>query len=221
MPQPETPRGLRATLLRWRAAIVLVPLLAGLGYAGLLGARMLFEDPTPAAAPAPEVTCWDGTVDVATACSAPTGKAGLRWVFPSFDPQAQRCREVVYRKAGEAGPLEFSCRTRVQGTTARISYSERSSLQSGLEYFAKLYGGVTATPAAGGTQLVYRDPAPTGKGTYRATIAYTASPFAVTVTARNERLRDAVLDDAVRLRPERYLSVRPTQSAEESDAAGS
>jgi len=200
-------RGVRATLLRWRAPLVLVPLLVAIVYGGAVGAQMLWAEPTSTPAPEPVVTCWDGSEEVATDCPAPTGPAGLRWVFPSFRPGDQRCSKVVYEDKGASGPLEYSCRTRVEGTTARVRYSERSSLQGGLTYFDKRFDD-DPQPVAAGTRLLYRDTAPRRDGTYEATLAYVNLPYAVTVNAVNERLRDRVLDD-VRLRPERYLRVRP------------
>jgi hypothetical protein len=208
-----TRRGLRATLLRWRAPLVLVPLLVAIAYSGTVGARMLWGEPTRAPEAAPVVTCWDGSEEVAADCTEPTGVAGLRWVFPSFKPGEQRCSKVEYENAA-SGPLEYACRKRVEGTTARISYSERATLEGGLTFFANRYDGVDPVPTAAGTRTIYRESEPRGDGRYDVTVAYVNHPYAVTVTAVNERLRDKVLSDAVTFRPERYLMVRPTPASE-------
>ena len=204
-------RGLGATLKRWRAPIVLVPTLVALVYSGAVGAQMLWGEPRGGFRDTaqPVVTCWDGTADVAEACPEPTGLAGLKWVFPSFRPGSEACRKVVYDGAGASGPLEYRCRVRVDGTVAQVRYSERSDLTRGLAYFAKRYDGIEPESTANDTRLAFRDPEPRRNGTYEVTVAYADHPFAVMVSATNERRRDQVLREAVDLRPARYLAVQP------------
>lgn len=216
MTEPEPPRhGVPATLRRWRTPLVLVPALAGITYGGAVGAQMLWAEPDSAPAAEAVVTCWDGTEDVAADCPPPTGRAGLRWVFPSFQPREQRCRRVVYEDAGPMGPLEFACRARTGESRATISYSERSGLERGLEYFAKRYDDVEPERVADGTRIVYRADTPRADGRYEVTVAYAADPFAVTVSARDERLRDTVLEESVQLRPASQLRVRPAAPGEQ------
>ncbi len=215
MTEPERDRpGIGATLLRWRAPLVLIPLTLALAYSGMVGAQMLWGQDAPAAATEQVVTCWDGTEAFAAGCPETTGVPGLRWTFPSFEPGSSQCRKVTYRGDPATRPLEFSCRTRVDGTAARISYSERSNLERGLAYFDKRYQGVRPTRIGAGTRIVYRDPEPRKDGSYEVTVAYADHPFAVTVNAVNERLRDRVLDDSVSSRPARFVQVRPAKSAE-------
>ncbi|WP_323793553.1 hypothetical protein [Nocardioides sp.] len=215
MTEPARARhGLGATLKRWRTPIVLLPLFAALVYSGTVGAQMLWGETRATPTASPTVTCWDGTEDTEEACPEPTGVAGLRWVFPSFRPNTDACREVVYEDAGSTGPLEYVCRVRVAGTKARVRYSERSNLQRGLNYFGKRYDGFDPEPVAAGSRLAFRSDEPFKNGTYEVTVAYVEHPFAVTVNAVNERLRDRVLRQSVNLRPARYLSVRPPEDDE-------
>ena len=82
---------------RLRSALVVIPLIAGLLIVAGLGARMLLADipdPQPEGAVA-DVTCWDGTIRAKEECTTPTGRTGLRWVFPSFKPDLLGCRNVL------------------------------------------------------------------------------------------------------------------------------
>lgn len=205
-PPPE-PRGLGATLKRWRTPLVLLPLLVLLGYSGAVGAQMLWGE-TRSSTAEPVVTCWDGSEATVDACPTPSGEAGLRWVFPSFRPASDSCREVVYENVS-AGPFEYLCRVRLQGSTAEVRYSKRAGLERGLAYLSRRYEGVEPTEVARGSRIVYRDSEPRKNGDYELTVAYVDHPFSVTVSADNERRRDRVLRTSVDLRPAQYLSVRP------------
>lgn len=205
-------RGIRSTLLRWRAPLVLVPLLLALGYAGVLGARLLWAEVAPDPVTAPVVACWDGSEASAPDCPPPTGLAGLRWVFPSFRPFGGACDKVVYKKGRGTRPLAYVCTVRLGGRTARVTYSERSDLEGSLDFFARRYDEVRPVSTAGGARLVYSDPAPRKNGTYEAAVALTTYPFSVTVSAVNERLRDAVLDKRVGYRASRFLRIQPVES---------
>lgn len=212
-PGPETPtrRGFWATLRRWRAPIVLLPLILGLGYAGVVGARLFWAEVTPTTVAAPIVTCWDDSEAIAADCPDPTGLPGLRWVFPSFRPAADRCSKVTFRDVGTPRPLEHTCTVRVAGGKASISYSERTDLESGLRYFDERYAGSRPVRTAGGARLLYSSSAPRKDGTYDVTVALTTYPFAVTVSAGNERVRDAALQRKVKYRSSRFLTVQPPE----------
>ncbi len=179
---------------------------------------MLWADIGPRDLPPPVVTCWDGTEAAADDCPALEGLAALRWVFPSFRPDADGCEPVAYQDIGTPRPLEYACPVRVGGRRASVNYSERSDLARGLSYFDNRY---TLPPekVARGTRLVYRDAEPRKDGTYEVTVALTKYPFAVTVSATNERLRDQALDTYVRFRPSGTLLVRKPAPADTSDTA--
>lgn len=207
-------RALRAVggfLRRWRAPLVLLPLLVGLGYVALLGARMLWEE-VPSPPPEPRsVTCWDGSESPRVDCAAPAGAAGLHWVFPSFRPKADRCIEVLFPDEGGPRPTQFDCTQRLQGSSVTVSYSQRSTVARGQSYFNKRYPGIEPREAAGGDRLTYRDAAPRSDGTFEVTETYTAYPYAVTASATSLALADAALDQLVTFRPAAFVIVRPVR----------
>lgn len=207
-------RGLRAIgrlLLRWRAPLVLLPLLVGLGYSAVLGGRMLFEDKVPAPPTPRSVTCWDGSQAPRVDCPVPDGAAGLQWVFPSFRPKSSRCIEALFADNEATRPTQFDCAQRLQGASVTLSYSQRSTLARGLSYFDKRYPGIEARKVAGGERLVYRDAAPRSNGTFEVTATYTDYPYAVTVGAPSLALADAALDQLVTFRPSSFVVVRPAR----------
>ncbi len=217
-PGPDRPtrRGVWASLRRWRAPIVMIPLVLGLVYSGTVGAKMLWAEVNPEPAPEPVVTCWDDTEATAAECPAPAGLPGLRYVFLSFRPAADGCKKVTYPESDFPRPLEYRCTVRIDGGRASITYSERSDLDRGLTYFDKRYD-VRAVRTNGGARLRYTDSEPRKNGTYEATVALTSYPFAVTVSAANERLRDAALDERVRIRADRFLTTRPPEDPGPTD----
>ncbi|MGA8846373.1 MAG: hypothetical protein WB471_07150 [Nocardioides sp.] len=221
-PGPDVParHGFWSTLQRWRTPLVVIPLLLGLGYSGAVGARLLWADVTPTPAAAAIVTCWDGSEAVAAECPDPAGLAGLRWVFPSFRQAAEGCSKVTYPDTGVPRPLEYACKVRVRGGRASVNYSERSDLERGLRYFDQRYPDIRPVRTAGGARLIYSSSTPRKDGSYEVTVALTTYPFAVTVSAATERLRDAALEKRVTYRADRFLSVQPPPE-QGPDSAGS
>lgn len=213
---PSVRHRLGAALRRWRAPIVILPLVVGLGYSGVVGARLLWTETTPDAATGPVVVCWDGSEAVAADCPDPAGLAGLRWVFPSFRLGADGCKRVTFRDTSTARPLEYTCTVRARGGRAGVKYSQRSDLQSGLDYFANRYDGVRPERTAGGARLVYRDRARSDRGSFDVTVALTTYPFAVTVSADTKRVREAALAKWVSFRDDQFLSVRPPEDDQPS-----
>jgi hypothetical protein len=188
--------GVLATLRRWRALIVLVPLLAGLVVVAGLGARMLWADPPDRSLP-PEVTCWNGTVERQGDCPTPAGVPGLRWVFPSFDPRGDDCARIPGVGA-DAPPLQWGCRLPIDGEEVRVVYSVRSAVEQMHNALAGRYG--EPRRVADGERLVYRLDERTDEG-YVLAAAYADQPYAVTVTAATIGLRDRALTRLVRFRP--------------------
>lgn len=196
-------------VLHRRTPIILLVLLAGLGYAAFLGARMLFSA-TPDHPPAARsVTCWDGSEAPRADCPAPDGADGLRWVFPSFRPKSGRCDEAVFSGRARTRPTQYDCVVRLQGKPVTLTYSQRSTLTRGLSYFTKRYPGIKPRALAGGDRLRYRDAAPRPDGTFEVTVGYARYPYAVTVGAESLRLADAALAQLVEFRPEANILVRP------------
>lgn len=194
-------------LKRSRAALVLVPLVVGLVVAAGIGAQKLWAEVPERAIPVTEVVCWDGSRLPETDCTEPRGPAGLRWVFPSFRPSEQDCRQVERGQRPTAPPWEFSCETSYDLRPVTITYSIRNSVDAGLEFLERTYGG-PARELAGGERLVFASSRARG-GIYSTTVAYADHPFSVTVQAPALDVRDGALAELVDLRPAGDLRVRP------------
>ncbi len=197
---------------RWRAPLVLIPLLAGLAYAGYVGADLLWGEPDDVASPGPDVTCWDGAQAPRSACTLPTGAKGLEWVFPSFEAKAKGCSEVTFPGAEADRPVQFDCVRRVSGARATISYSERSSLERRDGFVERRYPGVTPVKDAGGDRMIYRDAAPRGNGRFEVAVTYTDYPYAVTINGASRKVVNRLLRKAVEFRPAAFVTVSPASS---------
>ncbi len=195
-------------LRRWRAPLVILPLLVGLVYAAVLGGQMLWGDRTEEPVAAPDVTCWDDTEAPRAQCPAPTGVSGLQWVFPSFKPRGGRCEKVSFRGPTQTRPVQYDCVQPVAKSKATISYSQRSTTKRGLTYFEKRYAGTKPVKAAGGDRLVYRA-APRPDGTFETTVVYADHPFAVTIAADSKKVANAALERKVQFRPAGFMRVKP------------
>lgn len=193
-------------LKRSRAALVLVPLLVGLAIAAGIGAQKLWADIPERALPVTEVVCWDGDRLPEADCTEPRGPAGLRWVFPSFQPSEQDCRRVERGQRPTAPPWEFSCETSYDLRQVTITYTIRSSVDTGLEFLQRTYGG-EPREAADGERLVFAS-SRARDGIYSTTVAYADEPFSVTVQAPALDVRDGALAELVDFRPVDQLRVR-------------
>lgn len=192
-------------LKRARALIVLVPLVVGLLVAASIGASKLWAELPERVAPPPDVTCWNGSTAPLTECPPPTGKGGLRWVFPSFRAQDAQCREIRRPASDRARPVEFTCDLRLDQRPVTVVYSVRTSVTQGLAFLERSYG---SDPAADGELLVFRDRRPDDEGSYRLTAAYAEHPYSVTVQAPEPGLRDTALAELVEFRPAERLLAR-------------
>lgn len=194
-------------LKRLRSLIVLVPLVAVVVVAAGIGASKLWAELPEDAAVSPEVTCWNGSTATLEECPEPRGRAGLRWVFPSFTPGDSRCSEVRRRARDEARPLEFACQSSFDQRPLTITYSARTSLEQGLAFIERS-SGVEGEPDADGERLVFRSPRADDDGLFRVTVAYAEHPYSVTVAAPTADVRDTALDELVRFRPADGLLTR-------------
>ncbi|WP_309646974.1 hypothetical protein [Nocardioides sp.] len=200
----ERPLVLRL-LVRLRAVIVLLPLLAGLLYAASVGADKLWADLPEKTLPPVVQTCWDG--QEAATCAAPTGVRGLRWVFPSFRPGTGSCQERVRDQRKLERPLEWACTAPLDGSQVSITYSVRTSTEAGLAYLRRIFAN-QPQPAADGDRLVFAGTKPGPDGRFEVTVAYADHPFAVTVAATTLRLCDLALDELVQFRDADQVVVR-------------
>ena len=192
---------------RLRSVLVVIPLVAGLVVVAGIGARMLLADipdPEPEATVA-DVTCWDGTTKAAEDCTSPTGRAGLRWVFPSFKPDLLGCRNVLLEHPEFKRPTMFECDGAVPTGRVTITYSELSAVPAGRAYLEKEYG--VAPEEIDDGRLLWTDSGATD-GIYEADVMYAEAPFAVEVRARSAQVRDDALDSLIRFRPADHITVR-------------
>lgn len=197
---------------QWRSALIIAPLFAGLLLAAGLGARMLLAeipDPEPVDAVA-DATCWDGETRPADECAMPSGRAGLRWVFPSFRPDDLGCRNVLLDRPKSKRPTMFECEDRVGSEPVTITYSELNGVEQARRYLEKAYGSPPEEVAGDGSRrLVWTEGDEAGDDVYKLDVIYADLPYGVEVRADSAQARDRALDSLVRFRPEDQISVRP------------
>ncbi|HET9422703.1 MAG TPA: hypothetical protein VFO49_16295, partial [Nocardioides sp.] len=193
---------------RLRAVLIVVPLIAGLLVVAGIGARMLLADiPDPEPPPTvADVTCWDGTTRPAEDCTTPSGRAGLRWIFPSFKPDLLGCRNVLLEHPEFRRPTMFECEGSVPSGRVTITYSELNGVAGGRAYLEKEYG--VAPDEIDDERLQWTDSGVTD-GIYESDVMYADAPFAVEVRARSAQARDDALDALIRFRPADHITVRP------------
>ncbi|MGL5810597.1 MAG: hypothetical protein ACRCYQ_11680 [Nocardioides sp.] len=139
---------------------------------------------TPSAVPVEQVRCWNGrtAADLAD-CDSPAGLAGLRWVFPSLEPDS--CERL--REPGR--PQFWRCDLRVDsGEEALAYYSEWESSDAARIHFTQSYGPITDRSEE---RLRWDDPQPDGEES-SVTVVYTDTAMAVHIEAESRAdLREA------------------------------
>lgn len=195
------PAGWVRALRRVRTPLVLLPLVVVLLVAASAGASRLFADLPERAAPLPEVTCWDGATALEGQCTDPAGRAGLRWLFPSFVPSDARCTRVRRPGSAEQRPLEYACVLTLDQRAVTITYSARTSLTQGLGFLRRTYGDLEPVADAEAQTLLFAARRPSDEGLFHVTLAYAEHPYSVTVEAPERGLRDTALNELVELRP--------------------
>jgi len=196
----------------WRSVLIIVPLVAGVLVAAALGARMLLaEIPDPTAADGPaDVTCWDHETVPAENCTTPAGRAGLRWVFPSFRPDDLDCRNVLRERPALKRPTMFECEGSVRAGEVTLTYSEFADVDQGRRSLEREYGSPPEeVDDAGVRRLVWTEGDEPNGDVYELDVMYAEVPFGVEVRARSAKARDLALESLVELRPEDQISVRP------------
>ncbi len=206
-------RRLRVVVGRWRAVVVIVPLLAGLAVAIDIGSDLLWAEIPDESIAAPSLTCWDGSTAATVAdCGRPRGVEGLQWVFPSFEPEGQGCRDVLLANPGYKRPAMWACESSVGGRPVEVIYSELTSVASAKAFISREYDGVEASTVSGrGGEVVrhvWRAPADSPGEPFTFTTMYADFPFAVSVSATSAADREQVVRRGLALRPVREMVVR-------------
>jgi hypothetical protein len=210
-PQPSRIRRALRGLARWRTPLVVFPLLAGLAIVGGLGAQMLTEKIPPAASGA-QVTCWDGgTVESADACTAPSGVDGLRWVFPTFHPDRDRCVDVLVAHPEYLRPAMYECDLKVSKHWVSVTYMQLADVDAGRRYFEKSYprSEREKVRTAGGTPYRYVWRKATDEG-YELAAMYMDFPYAVSIRADATAYGDQALRELAFRHPDRIRVADPS-----------
>lgn len=197
---------------RGRSSLIVLPLIAGLLLVAALGARMLLAeipDPEPVEQVA-EVTCWDHETGPAEECGIPTGRAGLRWVFPSLRPAELGCRNLLLDHPELKRPTMFECEGRTRPGPVTITYSELNGVEEARTYLEEKYGfPPEEVDGDVGRRLLWTERDEPGDDDYELAMMYADLPFGVEVRAGSAEARDRALNSLVRFRPEDQISVRP------------
>ena len=186
-------------------------MIAALIIVSSIGARLLLEAiPDPVAAP-PSAICWD-TEEVPTAdeCTLPTGLAGLRWVFPSFNPDEGECRNLLQGVKNPTRPTAWRCDIVTKnGVLVQVNYLELVNAKSARIYYQKQFEGVERLSVQDRQDQVFRYEwrQPTKLGFQLATV-YKDFPFAVVVNSENAAFRDKIFKSQVKFRQPKGVSVR-------------
>lgn len=184
-----------------RGLLIVLPLVLGLLVVAGIGARMLTaEVPDREAAvnaEAPE-RCWDGTPVPVEGCPLPTGRAGLRWVFPSFRPSEQDCRDAKPEFPRSTRPTMYLCDIDVAAGPVEVLYTQLTNVARGRSSYAKTYGEPEIVEDDLGKRLVWHETDSTGDDNdYDLVMMYSSLPYAVEVTAQSPEALDEVLDESV------------------------
>lgn len=191
-------------IARWRTAIVVFPLLGGLGVVAAVGAQMMTASIPEPEAPS-EVTCWDGgVVDGPDACTMPSGQAGLRWVFPTFHPNRDDCVDVLVLHPEYARPAMWECDFKVAGHWVTVVYMQLAGLDPARRHFEKYFPNSererVRTAEGNAYRYVWRQRTEDG---FELAAMYIDFPYAVSITADKAQLRDLALRELEFRHPDR------------------
>lgn len=155
---------------------------------------------SPEPSPPPRVRCWDGSsADRLVDCTSPTGRRGIRWVFPSLTEAD--C------SPGDAKRLQiWNCYDYLDdGTAIRFNYSEWDNFASAAVHYRNpgTRDGFSETLLPDGRiQWLSYDLA---KAQYKAALAYERAPWSVTIYADTEAHRAAAVRELLVMRPRDQL----------------
>ncbi|MEQ7847895.1 hypothetical protein [Nocardioides kribbensis] len=193
----------------WGVVSVVVPLVVLLATAGLIVQRAVSGERGEALAAATE-TCWDGRVTDA-GCELPTGVEGLEWVFPSFRPDEQTCRDFLLRNPQFNRPTMWQCDVVVDDLPVVVTYNELTGQRAALRFFDQRHGRENRTEVPGydgqDAAWVWLDEA--GDRRSSRTLMLQGYPYAVTVESGSTTAVEAAFEEVVEIRPVDELAVRP------------
>jgi hypothetical protein len=187
---------------RVRTALVLLSPVVGLLIVAAMGSRMLLADipePEPAAETVP-VRCWDAAVPPDDGCPTPTGRAGLRWVFPSFRPNDVGCRNAAPEFPKSNARTLFACEAEVDAGPLTIHYSELATDAERQAFLEKKFGGPGEAVEDESRLLWTEGDDPGADGDYELAVMYADLPFSVEVSAGSAEARDEALASLIEFR---------------------
>lgn len=199
---------------RWRTLLVVLPLLAGLAVTGLVGQRLLWAQVDPA--DAAWVTCWDGgSAPRASACTLPTGVAGLRHVYPAFTPARSDCVDELARHPAYRRPTMWTCRVPLgPGRVGLVTFSEVDEVERTATTLTRAYGergrrheGYAGTP----DRLLWRAAEPDADGRWALAALMTDYPYLAEVRAPGPEAASRLMDRFASPRPAASLAVLGAQ----------
>lgn len=188
-----------------RGLLIVLPLVIGLFVVAGIGARMLTAEVPERSATtneqAPE-RCWDGELVPVNGCPVPTGRPGLRWVFPSFRPNDLSCHDATADFPQSTRPTMYLCDGSVATGPVTILYSQLTSINRGRASFVKAFGGEPEEIHDDfGRRLLWQETDdPGADGDYDLAVMYPNVPFAVEVTADSADGLDEALESLVKFR---------------------
>lgn len=166
------------------------------------------SSPTRSHPPAAAYRCWNGgRVAELDECTAPTGVAGLAWVFPSLEPEA--CTNLLLHRSSPMVRALYECEVEVAGSPVTVDYVEWRSIADALDYYDAWGTRRMPIRGGGGRPLRFGWLRTTPEGQYVGALAYTDAPFSVSVTAPDEAARTRAVRKAIRLRATADLSGVP------------
>ena len=193
-----------------RTALILLLLVAGLFVVAAMGSRMLLADiPDPGTDPAAEtvtVRCWDGAVRPHEGCATPTGRAGLRWVFPSFRPNELGCHNAIREFPKSNARTMFGCETELEAGRLTILYSELTEVAKRQAFLEKRYGSPGEEIEGEGRLLWSEGDDPGYDGDYELAVLYAEAPFSVEVSAESAEARDEALESLIEFRAADHIT---------------
>lgn len=167
--------------------------------------------PTTAAEPEPEseaetapaarpgARCWDdSTASDVEACSSPSGRRGLEWVFPSM--ATQECADLKARSGSPRVQLWECFATLSDGTPVRINYAQWDSVTQGYDHFSDFLGRPVEVTNRFGELALYRWNGEV-EGEHERAVIDARVPFSVAVFVSDPAQREPAFEQLVRLRP--------------------